>query len=95
MPTEVIKWLRKFPGNNVIIVEDHIYVMCWDMENACIDHEDVAMRLFTSSLAGEALDWFIGLPDNHIMTYDTFSALYKSRWSRNKMVGHLELSSIK
>jgi hypothetical protein len=79
MPTKVNKWLPKFPGNNVITVEDHIYVMGRDMDNAGIDHEDVAMRLFTSSLTEEALDWFKGLSDNHITTYDSFSTLFKSR----------------
>jgi hypothetical protein len=82
MPTKVNKWLPKFPGNNVITTEDHIYVMGRDMDNASIDHEDVAMRLFSSSLIEEALDWFKGLPDNHIMSYHAFSNLFKSRWSK-------------
>jgi hypothetical protein len=89
MPTEVNKWLPKFLGNNVITVEDHIYVMGRDMDNAGIDHEDVAMRLFTSSLTEEALDWFKGLPDNHITTYDAFSTLFKRRWSRKADGGTL------
>jgi hypothetical protein len=53
--------------------------MGWDMDNACIDHEEVAIILFTSSLTEEALDWFKGLLDNHITTYDSFSTLFKSR----------------
>jgi hypothetical protein len=52
------------------------------MDNASIDNEDVAMKLFTSSLTKEALDWFKGLPDNHIMNFDSFSAFFKIRWSR-------------
>jgi hypothetical protein len=59
------------------------------MDNAGIDHEDVAMRLFASSLTEEALDWFKGLPDNHITTYDAFSTLFKSRWSRKEDGGTL------
>jgi hypothetical protein len=65
--------LPKFLGNNVIIVEDHIYVMGRDMDNTGIDHEDVSMRLFASSLTEEVLDWFKGLLDNHITSYDDFS----------------------
>jgi hypothetical protein len=86
MPKEVNKWLPKFQGNNVITVEDHIYVMGWDMDNAGIEHEDVAMRLFYSSLTEEALDWFRGLPDNHFTSYDVFFQLIqeemveKGRW---------------
>ena len=79
MPKDVSKWFPKFPGNNVITAEDHIYVMGRDMDNAGIDHEDMAMRLFASSLTEEALDWFKGLPDNHITFYDAFSNLFKSR----------------
>jgi hypothetical protein len=52
------------------------------MDNVGIDHKDVAMRLFSSSLTEEVLVWFKGLPDNHIMTYDVFSTLSKIRWSR-------------
>jgi hypothetical protein len=89
MPTNVNKWLPKLPGNNVITTENHIYVMGRDMDNAGIDHEDVAMKLFTSSLTEEALDWFKGLPDNHITTYDAFSTLFKSKWSRKEDGGTL------
>jgi hypothetical protein len=74
--------LPKFLGNNLITVEDHIYVMGRDMDNAGIDYEDVSMRLFASSLIEEALDWFKGLPDNHITSYGDFSTLFKRRWSR-------------
>jgi hypothetical protein len=89
IPTYVNKWLSKFPENNVITAEEHIYVMGRDMDNASIDHEDVAMRLFTSSLTEEALYWFRGLPDNHITTYDAFFSLFKSRWLRKEDGGTL------
>jgi hypothetical protein len=59
------------------------------MENASIDHEDVAMKIFTSSLNKEALDWFKGLLDNQSTTYDAFSTLFKSRWSRKLNGGTL------
>jgi hypothetical protein len=73
----------------VITIKDHIYIMGWDMDNAGIDHEDVAMRLFASSLTEESLDWFKGLPNNHITTYDSFSALFKRTWSRKENGGTL------
>jgi hypothetical protein len=40
-------------------------------------------------LTEEALDWFKGLPDNHITSYDAFSNLFKSRWSRKADGGTL------
>ena len=63
--------------------------MGWDMDNVGIDHEDVAMRLFALSLTEEALDWFKGLPNNHITSYDAFSNLFKRRWSRKEYGGRL------
>jgi hypothetical protein len=95
IPMDVNKWLPIFLGNNVIIIEDHIYVMGPDMDNSGIDHEDVAMKLFASSLTEEALDWFKGLPDNQIVTYDAFLAYLKENGQENQMVGHLQLGSIK
>jgi hypothetical protein len=89
MSIDVNKWLPNFPGNNVITVEDHIYVKDQDMDNAGIDHEDVAMRLFASSLTEESLNWFKVLPDHHITIYDAFSSLFKSRWSRKLYGGTL------
>jgi hypothetical protein len=89
MSTDTNKWLKNFPGNNVITVEDHIYVMGQDMDNAGIDHEDVDMKIFTSSLTEEPLDWFKGLPYNYITTYDAFSTLFKSKWSRKVYGGTL------
>jgi hypothetical protein len=89
MPTKVNKWLPKFLGNNVITVEDHIYVMGRDMENTSIDHEYVAMRLFDSLMTEESLDWFKGLLDNHITSYDAFSNLFKTRWMKKEDGGTL------
>jgi hypothetical protein len=34
MPKYSNKWFPKFPGNNVAIVEDHLYTIGWDMDNA-------------------------------------------------------------
>jgi hypothetical protein len=52
--------LPKFPGNNVITVDDHLYAMGRDMENAEVEHEDVAMKLLASSLTEDAQRWFRG-----------------------------------
>ena len=81
MPKEVNMWLPKFLGNNVITFKDHIYVMVQDMDNVGIEHEDVAMKLFSPSLTEEALYWFRGLPHNHLTSYEAFANLFKNRWS--------------
>jgi hypothetical protein len=59
------------------------------MDNAGIKHEDIAMRLLTSSLTKEALDWFRVLPNNHLTSYEYFSNLFKRRWSTKKEGGML------
>jgi hypothetical protein len=51
------------------------------MDNIGVEHEDVAMKLFVSSLTEEALEWFRGLPNNHLTSYETFSNLFQDRWS--------------
>jgi hypothetical protein len=73
----------------VITVEDHIYTMGWDMDNAGIEHEDVAMRLFSSSLNEGSFDWFRALPNNHITSYESLSKLIKDRWSTKADSGTL------
>jgi hypothetical protein len=49
--------------------------------NASIENEYVAMILFTSALIEEPLDWFRGLPNDHLMSYEGFFNLFKSTWS--------------
>jgi hypothetical protein len=60
-----------------------------DMENAEVEHEDVAMKLLASSLIEDAQRWFRGLPDNHIASYEDFSKLFKNRWTMKKDNGML------
>jgi hypothetical protein len=83
MPKDSNKRFPKFPGN-IVIVEDHLYTIGHNMDNAEIEHEDVAMKLLASSLTEEALRWFRGLPDNHIASYEYVSKLFKSRWTTKK-----------
>jgi hypothetical protein len=69
MSKESRKWLPKFMGNNVISADGHLYIVGQDMENAEVEHEDVAMRLLASSLTEYAQRWFRGIPDNHLASY--------------------------
>jgi hypothetical protein len=81
--------LPKFPGNNVVTIEDHLYTIGRDMDNTEVKHKDVAIRLLASSLTEEALRWFRGLPDNHLTSYEYFSKLFKSKWTTKKDNGML------
>jgi hypothetical protein len=90
MPKESHKWLPKFSRNNVIIVDDLLYVIGRDMENAEVEHEDVAMMLLASSLTEDAKIWFRGLPDNHVAPYEYFSKFFKNKWTTKKESGMLK-----
>jgi hypothetical protein len=87
MPKESNKWLGKFPGNNVVTVEEHLYAIGRDMENEGVEHEDVAMELLATSLTKYAQRWFKCLPDDHLATYEYFSKLFKRRWETKKDSG--------
>jgi hypothetical protein len=67
------KWFPKFPKNNMVTADDHLYAMGRDIENAEVEHEDVEMKLLASSLTKDAQRWFRGLPDNHIASYEDFA----------------------
>jgi hypothetical protein len=43
MTKESKKWFPKFPGNNVVTVEDHLYTIGWEMDNTEFEHEDVVV----------------------------------------------------
>jgi len=41
-------------------------------------------KLFMSTLLGTTLDWFVGLPDGHITSFDQFSTLFKEQYIVNR-----------
>jgi len=44
----------------------------------------VYCKLFMSTLASTALEWFVSLPDGHITTFDQFSTLFREQLLVNK-----------
>jgi len=90
VPKESNKWFPKFLGNDVVNVEYHLYTIGRDLDNEKNEHEVVVMKLLASSLTEESLEWIKGLPDNHPTSYESFSNLFKNRWSTkidNGMLG--------
>jgi len=47
--------------------------------------EAVYCKLFMSTLAGVALDWFVSLPDRHITSFDQFSMLFREHYIVNRV----------
>jgi hypothetical protein len=54
LPKDTTKWLPKFAGNNVVTTEDHIDQLAGVFEILGVEHDDVAMNIFTISLEGPA-----------------------------------------
>jgi hypothetical protein len=69
MPQKFDKWLPKFPGNNVITVEEHVdaFYMCFQNHPLNNDDEDVVMKLFVASLVEDARKWYNNLPYKSIL----------------------------
>ena len=45
-----------------------------------VEHEDVAMRMFVSTLEGEARTWYESIPDVSIDGWDSFQDNFTKRW---------------
>jgi len=45
----------------------------------------VYCKLFLSTVAGAALDWFVSLPDGHITSFDQFSTLFREQYLVNRV----------
>jgi len=45
----------------------------------------VYCKLFMSTLAGTALDWFVNLPNGNITSFDQFSTMFKEQYIVNKV----------
>lgn len=63
-----------FSDNNAFTAEAHIHYFNLRMSKCrpYSDYEDVKMRLFVLTLAGDAVEWFIDSPKN---TFDSFQSL--------------------
>jgi hypothetical protein len=72
------KWLPKFVGNNVIIVDDHLSKFYDVFGEAGVhqDHEHIVMKLFALSLEEDAKVWFRGLTDNNIRSWQDFHDIF-------------------
>jgi hypothetical protein len=65
MPLRYEKWLPRFTGNDVVRAEDHMnnFWAFFQLHPISDDVEDLAMKLFSATLHGNARKWYDGLPD--------------------------------
>ena len=76
--------LRKFYGERGYSTEKHLgWFSDWvDLEE--VDHDDVKVRLFSQTLAGEVTKWYKILVDDSIMSYKSFKDALKDKWANQK-----------
>ena len=81
------KWLKRVPlftGRLGESVNDHLdkfLQVVWDFN---VEHEDLVMRMFVSTLEGEARAWYKSLPDASIDGWDSFQEKFTERWENTQ-----------
>jgi hypothetical protein len=61
-----LKCLPLFAGRLGESIEDHLVSFSKLLDDFQVEHEDVVMRMFVSTLEGEARTWYKSLPDASI-----------------------------
>jgi hypothetical protein len=80
-----LKWLKHIPlfsGRLGESVEDHLAKFFQVVDNFNVEHEDVVMRMFVSTLEWEARAWYKSLPDASIDGWDSFQDKFIERWEK-------------
>ena len=78
------KWLKCIPlfaGKSGESIKDHLdkcLQVVWEFN---VEHEDVVMRMFVSTLEGEAQAWYKSLSDASIDGWDSFQWKFMEKWS--------------
>jgi len=81
LPQQPSKWLPKHNGDGTITPSEHVD----NFYNALIfsqtnEHEDVVMKLFSSTFEGKVTTWFNNLSNNSIIGYDMFEKKFRDQW---------------
>jgi len=67
-------------GSKVIFTAFHTQMMLSEASDV------VYCKIFMSTLAGAALDWFVNLPDGHITSFDQLSTLLREQYLVNMVL---------
>jgi hypothetical protein len=83
MPPKYEKWLPKFTGNDVVNAEDHMtnFWAFFHIHPISDDAEDLAMKLFSSTLHDGTRRCYNGLPNASIKTMDRLEEIFLKQWS--------------
>lgn len=72
IPADLREKMNKFVGNNVVTTEEHLKYFMDMLNDYDVEHEYVVMKLFIQSLVEYARDWYRGLPNASISSWDEF-----------------------
>jgi hypothetical protein len=81
------KWLKRIPlfsGRLGESVEDHLAKFLQVVGDFNVEHEDVVMRMFVSTLEWEAQAWYKSLSDASIDGWDPFHEKFSERWENTQ-----------
>jgi hypothetical protein len=77
------KWLKCLPlfaGRSKELVEDHLASFSKLLDDFEVEHEDLVIRMFVSTLEGEARTWYKSLLNASIDGWDSFQEKFIERW---------------
>jgi hypothetical protein len=86
MPKGVGSWLSKFSGNNDTEVDYHLrrFYDEFGSHEVNTQHQDMIMKLFSTSLIGDAKAWYDNLPSKSIKTWEDFQNAFSRKWGDEK-----------
>jgi len=80
IPNDVRNILAKFSRNNALSREDYLRAFLNLLDDYEIESEDGVMKLFTQSLVEDARDWYRGLPEASIGSWEEFKRVFREQY---------------
>jgi hypothetical protein len=82
MPLRYENWLPRFTSNDGVRAEDHMdnFWAFFQLHPISDDVEDLAMKLFSATLHGNARKWYDDLPDASITSMDQLEETFLNKW---------------
>jgi hypothetical protein len=82
MPPRYEKWLPRFTGSDGVRADNHMdnFWAFFQLHPISDDVEDLAMKLFSATLHGNARKWYDDLPDASITSMDQLEETFLKKW---------------
>jgi hypothetical protein len=82
MPPKYERWLPRFTGSDGERVDHHMndFYSYFGLHPVSDDAEDVVMKLFSTTLHGNARKWYDNLPDASITTMEQLEETFLEKW---------------